>query len=365
MDYKRRIHKFQAHFGKKGFEGALVAPGSNFYYLTGFNPLGTLERLFVLILPSEGLLTAIAPRLYEKELEEFNGEVVLWSDSENPYKIFATKIKETFKEGEKLLIDDTMPVGVFLKAKDIFDKYSLHPISPVISELREIKDKDEIKAHKKAAEIVDKVFYRFIEGKLEGKSERELANRIEYMIKNEFGADDVSFEPIVASGPNGANPHHRPSHRKIRKGDVVIFDYGAKYLGYCSDVTRTVVVGPPSEEVKKVYEIVKEAQETAVQKVAEGIPAEVVDATARGIISKYGYGEYFIHRTGHGLGIDVHEEPYISPGNKKILKDGMVFTIEPGIYLQGKFGVRIEDDVALVDKKGIRLTNADRELITL
>lgn len=365
MDYKRRMHKFQVHLGEKGLGGAFVVPGSNFYYLTGLNPLGTLERLFVLIVPAEGSPTVIAPRLYEKELEEFNGEVVLWSDSEDPYKIFATEIKETFKEGEKLLIDDTMPVGVFLKAKDVLDKYSLYSMGPVISELREIKDKDEIKALKKAAEIADKVFYRLIEEKLEGKSEKELANMIEYMIKNELGADDVSFEPIVASGPNGANPHHRPSDRKIRKGDVVIFDYGAKYLGYCSDITRTVVVESPSKEVKKVYEIVKEAQETAVQRVAEGIPVGDVDAAARRVISKYGYGEYFIHRTGHGLGIDVHEEPYISPGNTKLLKEGMVFTIEPGIYLHGKFGVRIEDDVVVLNKKGVRLTEAERELITI
>lgn len=365
MSYEKRMRRFQEHFRKKGFSGAFVTPGSNFYYLTGLNPLGTLERLFVLIIPAEGSPIVFAPRLYEKELEEFKGEVVLWDDSENPYKMFGTKIKETFKEGEKLLIDDIMPVGAFLKVKGTLNKYSLHPLSPVISELREIKDKDEIKTLKKAAEIVDKVFYRLIEEKLEGVTEKELANMIEYMIKNEFGADGVSFEPIVASGPNGANPHHRPSDRKVQKEDVVIFDYGAKYLGYCSDITRTVVVGSPSEEVKKVYEIVKEAQEAAVQRVTEGILAGDVDAVARGVISKYGYGEYFIHRTGHGLGIEVHEEPYISPGNTKLLKEGMVFTIEPGIYLHGKFGVRIEDDVVVLDKKGVRLTEAERELISI
>ncbi len=241
--------------------------------------------------------------------------------------------------------------------------YSLYSLSPVISELREIKDEDEIKVLKKAAKIADKMFYKLMDEELEGKSEKELANMIEYMMKNEFDADGVSFDPIVASGPNGANPHHTPSTRKIRKGDVVIFDYGAKYLGYCSDITRTVVVGSPSEEVKKVYEIVKESQETAFQQVKEGITAGDIDSAARNVIAKYGYDKYFIHRTGHGLGIDVHEEPYISPGNTKLLKEGMVFTIEPGIYLHGKFGIRIEDDVVVLNKKGVRLTEAERELI--
>lgn len=363
MNYKRRIYNFQSHVKKRGFEGALIVPGSNFYYLTGLNPLGTLERLFVLIVPSQDSPTVIAPQIYEEELSEFDGEVILWSDSENPYKIFATKVRETFKESEKLLIDDTMPVGTFLKVQKVLDKYSLYSLSPVISELREIKDEDEIKVLKKVAKIADKMFYKLMDEELEGKSEKELANMIEYMMKNEFGADGVSFDPIVASGPNGANPHHTPSTRKIRKGDVVIFDYGARYLGYCSDITRTVVVGSPSEEVKKVYEIVKEAQETAFQQVKEGITAGDIDSAARNVMAKYGYDKYFIHRTGHGLGIDVHEEPYISPGNTKLLKEGMVFTIEPGIYLRGKFGIRIEDDVVVLNKKGVRLTEAERDLM--
>jgi len=363
VNYMKRIHNFQIHLGKNGFDGAFIVPGSNFYYLTGLNPLGTFERLFILIVPAEGVPTIVAPQLYENELEGFNGEVLLWSDSENPYKIFEGKVCETFKERQRLLLDDVMPAGVLLRLESVLDKYELYPLSPLISELREIKDREEIESLKKATEIADKVFYRLIESKIEGKTEKELANMIEYMIKTEFNADGVSFEPIVASGANGANPHHRPSNRKIRKGDVVIFDYGAKYNGYCSDITRSVVVGPPSEEIKKVYEIVKEAQETAVQQVTEGISAGCVDATARRVISKYGYSECFIHRTGHGLGIDVHEQPYISPGNKKILRERMVFTIEPGIYLYGKFGVRIEDDVVILNKKGRSLTSARKELI--
>jgi len=211
---------------------------------------------------------------------------------------------------------------------------------------------------RKAAEIVDKVFYRIIEEDLEGRSEKEIAALIEYLIKN-FGG--VSFDPIVASGPDAANPHYFPTDRKIERGNVVILDYGAKFKGYCSDVTRTVAIRTISEKARKIYEIVKEAQENAFYAVKAEIKARDVDSAARGIINSYGYSEKFVHRTGHGLGLDVHEEPYISPNSEKVLEACMIFTTEPGIYLSGKFGVRIEDDI-LLGEKGIRLTKADREL---
>ncbi|WP_461866338.1 aminopeptidase P family protein [Thermococcus sp.] len=363
MDYRRRISKLREMMEENEAVGALIAPGSNFYYLTGINPLGSLERLFLLLIPSEGEPAIIAPQLYENELSTWElGRLFLWHDGEDPYQLFRRVLEENFPKNGKLLVDDTMPVGTLLKA-EFLENYKLNTLSLLISELRVIKSHEEIKLLKKAAEIVDKVFYTLLEEKIEGRSEKELAAWIEYLIKS-LGADGISFEPIVASGPNGANPHHRPTDRKIKRGDVIVFDYGAKWKGYCSDITRTVVIGEPSEEVKSAYETVKEAQERAFQTVRGGIAAGDVDRAAREYIEKAGYGKYFTHRTGHGLGLDVHEEPYISPGNSTILREGMVFTIEPGIYLPGKFGIRIEDDV-FVKKRGIRLTEAKRELMCI
>ena len=363
MDYRRRVLKLQEMMKEGGAVGALIAPGSNFYYLTGINPLGSLERLFLLLIPAEGEPAIIAPKLYENELSEWElGRVFLWRDGENPYMLFGKILTESFPEKGKVLVDDNMPVGILLKA-EFLENYELGTLNSLLSKLRIIKSGEETKLLKRAAEIVDKVFYALIDEKIEGRSERELAAWIEYLIKS-LGADGVSFEPIVASGPNGANPHHRPTDRKILRGDVVVLDYGARYGGYCSDITRTVVVGEPSEEVKKVYETVKEAQERAFQTVRDGIAAGDVDRAARETIVKAGYGEYFTHRTGHGLGLDVHEEPYISPDASTLLREGMVFTIEPGIYLPGKFGIRIEDDV-LVKRMGIRLTKAERELMRI
>ncbi|WP_461863235.1 M24 family metallopeptidase [Thermococcus sp.] len=364
MRYTQRILRLQSMMQKRKVAGALITPGSNFYYLTGMNPLGSLERLFLLIVPAEGEPVIIAPKLYENELGDLEiGKAFLWRDGENPYLLFGRVLFENFPKNSELLIDNNMPVGILLRTK-FLENYQLSTLNSVLSELRVIKSEKEIRLLKKAAEIVDKVFYTLLEEKIEGRSEKELAAWIEYLIKS-LGADGVSFEPIVASGPNGANPHHRPSDRKITHGDVVVLDYGARYQGYCSDITRTVVIGKPPELALEVYDVVKEAQENAFQTVREGMAAMEVDRAAREYIAKAGYGEYFAHRTGHGLGLDVHEEPYISPGNSTLLREGMVFTIEPGVYLPRKFGVRIEDDVLVKDGQGVRLTEAKRELVIL
>jgi len=359
--YLERFKKFLRLMKESEIAGALIAPSTNLYYLTGINPLRVLERLFILIALVNDDPILIAPKLYENELKEsWVKNVILWKDEEDPYIKFKKIMLEKFREGEKLLIDDTIPASIILKGHNVLDKYNLNPLNPVISRLRAIKDDEEIENLKKASEIVDKVFYEILNREMKGKSEREIAMSIEYAIK-EFGAD-ISFEPIVASGPNSANPHHKSSNRKIREGDIIILDYGAKYNEYCSDITRTIVIGNPSEEIKKVYKIVNEAQEKAFQTVKEGIMAKEIDFMARETIRNYGYGEYFIHRTGHGLGLDVHEEPYITPNSEIILKEKMIFTIEPGIYLPNKFGIRIEDDIIIINNKGNKLTQASREL---
>ncbi|USS40779.1 aminopeptidase P family protein [Thermococcus aggregans] len=342
------------------YDGALITPGSNLYYLTGMAPQATEERLFLLVVNKNGESVLIAPKLYENEVEWEN--VVFWGDDEDPYEVLERVLSSLNLKSGRILVEDTMRASFLIRIEQLLEGYTFYPLSAVTKEMRMRKGEKEIRLMKKAAEIADKVFYEIINRDLVGKTEKQVALEIEFLIREL--ADGVSFSPIVASGKNAANPHHSPGERKIRRGDFVILDFGARYKGYCSDITRTVAIGYANEKLKEIYEIVKEAQERAFQSVREGIKAKEVDMAARNYIASKGYGEYFIHRTGHGLGLEIHEEPYISQTNERVLENGMTFTIEPGIYVPNLGGVRIEDDV-VVEKKGKRLTNAERELIIL
>lgn len=339
-----------------GYRGALITPGTNFYYLTGLNPSATGERLFLLALNREGESVIIAPRLYENEVKgNWAGRTIFWGDDENPYLILKGVLDELGLREGRILVEDTMPAMMLVRIENILTDYELDLLSALTSKLRIKKDRKELGLMEKAAQVVDDVFYELIERDLEGMSERQVAALIEYLIKER--ADGISFPPIVAAGENGANPHHTPGDRKLRKGDMVILDYGARWKGYCSDITRTIALGRPDRKLVEIYEVVREAQENAFRTVEKGIKAGEVDRAARETIEKAGYGRYFIHRTGHGLGLDVHEEPYIEPNGNVVLENGMTFTVEPGIYIPGIGGVRIEDDV-VVEGKGKRLTKA-------
>lgn len=355
-----RIEKLAALMEEKGFSGALVSPGANFYYLTGLHIHEAGERLTVLAVNPDGEYHILAPSLYQNVIKDF--PVTFWRDGENPYSKLETIMKE-LGIGGKVLVENTMRADWLIGIFHSDNRLDPYPLNVLMRELRMWKDKEELKLMQKAAEVADRVFEEILSWDIVGMTEKELALRIELKIREL--SDGISFEPIVASGENGANPHHEPSDRKIRKGDMVILDYGARWKGYCSDITRTVAIGKPDEKLLEIYGIVKEAQENAFQSVREGIKAKEVDRAARETISKAGYGEYFTHRTGHGLGLDVHEEPYIGPDGEVVLKNGTIFTIEPGIYLPGLWGVRIEDDVAVINGRGKRLTRVDRELVIL
>jgi Xaa-Pro dipeptidase len=355
-----RIEKLAALMEERGFNGALVSPGANFYYLTGLHIHEAGERLTVFAVNPDGEYRLLAPSLYQNVIGDF--PATFWRDGENPYSKLETIMKELGISG-KVLIENTMRadwlIGIF-HSGNRFDPY---PLSMLMRELRMRKEEKELKLMRKAAEVADRAFEEILSWDITGMTEKELALRIELRIREL--SDGISFEPIVASGENGANPHHEPSGRRIRKGDMVILDYGAKWKGYCSDITRTIAIGKPDKKLVEIYETVKEAQENAFQGVREGIKAREVDKAASETIARAGYGEYFTHRTGHGLVLDVHEEPYIGPDGEVILEKGMTFTIEPGIYVPGLGGVRIEDDVVVVGDKGERLTKAERELVIL
>ena len=365
LPFRGRLNRLIELMRESGIEGAIVSPGTNLFYLTGLSPSATLERLFALLVSSGGEVSLLAPKLYENELKGiWIKDVRIWSDSENPYEIMRNLIERYFGREGSIAVDDTMQAAHLLRMYDFLRRYELKPLGQLISKLRMVKDESEIELMREAAKIADRVLEEVTVKELRGMTERKLARLIGNMVV-ELGAERFSFDPIVASGPNGANPHHTPGDREIRDGDILIIDFGARLKGYCSDITRTFAIGQPSKEARDVYEIVQEAQEAAFQAVKEGIKAREIDSVARGIITSKGYGEYFTHRTGHGLGLDIHEEPYIAPNSETELREGMVFTIEPGIYLEGKFGVRIEDDIAVINGRGERLTKTSREFIVL
>lgn len=241
---------------------------------------------------------------------------------------------------------------------------SVEDVSQILSDVRARKSKEEVEKIKIAVRIAEEAFKKMLEIVQEGMSERELAAYLEYQMKI-LGAEDVAFETIVASGPRGALPHGRATERRIGRGEPVVVDWGARYGGYNSDITRVFSVGEPSDKVKRVHEIVLAAQSRALEKLKAGVTGREVDEVARKLIVDEGYGEYFGHGLGHGLGLAVHEEPSLSYRNDKPLAPGNVVTVEPGVYLEGEFGIRVEEDVLVTDNGCEVLTTLDRSLIVL
>lgn len=261
---------------------------------------------------------------------------------------------------KSLTIENNIDIKTYLELK----KFAQIDVSE-LKTFRSIKKDWEIEKIRKAAFIGDKVFEKIKESIKPGVSEKEIASQLIYL-SYKFGGDRHSFEPVVVSGERGALPHGKPGNRKIQTGDLITMDFGVEFEHYASDMTRTIAVGKTqNSKLKEIYSVVLEAQKRAIESVKSGVTAETVDKAAREYISKQGYGKYFVHNTGHGLGIEVHEYPNIAPKSDVKLKAGMVITIEPGIYLPAIGGVRIEDDI-LVTKTGYEvLTKSPKEWIQI
>jgi Xaa-Pro aminopeptidase len=239
---------------------------------------------------------------------------------------------------------------------------TLIPTVSFFSTLTAVKDEEELTAIREAVAITDRVFKKILPLLKPGVMEREIAAEITYWHRM-FGAEADSFEPIVASGSQGALPHANPSEKKIQSGDMVVMDFGCRVRGYCSDMTRTVAVGKPHRELKKIYGIVLEAQQGALDRVRAGVSAKAIDAAARAVIRKAGYGKYFLHSLGHGVGLHIHEDLRLSAKSKAVLQEGNVVTVEPGIYLPGLGGVRIEDDIIVTSNGCAILNRSPKELL--
>lgn len=357
-----KITQLQAVLKEQQVDAAFITTPNNVFYFTGFksNPH---ERLLGVFIPAEGESFLICPKMEVPDASQvFDGKIIGHVDTENAWDLLVAHFTVPVA---KLAIEKshmTVERKEFLEQR--IQGVAFSAIDDVITEMRLIKTEEELVQLRKAAELADyaiEVGYRLI---AEGKTEMEILTAVESAVKAK-GAEAMSFSTMVLSGPKTASPHGTPGNRKIQKGDFVLFDLGVVVGGYCSDITRTVAFGEPTAKQREVYETVRQAEETAVAMVKPGVLAKELDQAARDIITEAGYGDYFTHRLGHGLGVSVHEYPSLHGENDLSLREGMVFTIEPGIYHPEIAGVRIEDDV-VVTKDGVEvLTKFTKELIVL
>jgi Xaa-Pro aminopeptidase len=352
-----RMARVRGRMDELGVDVLLLSIGADLPWLTGYEALET-ERLTMLVLPRDGDPSLVVPGLeadrVRQEPDAFS--IVAWEETDDPIAIVVglAGAPAVVAIGDhtwaRFLLDlqRSLPRATFLRASEI------------TAPLRRVKDLVEVDALRAAARavdgIVDEMRARPFGGRTESDVHRELVQRM-----LDAGHERANFA-IVGSGPNGASPHHESGTRVIQPGDVVVCDFGGSMRQYCSDITRLFVVGEPPDEVRDAYAVLVEAQEQGVRAATVGTPGEEVDATARRIISGAGFGDRFIHRTGHGIGVETHEEPYIVAGNTTPLASGNAFSIEPGIYLPGRFGLRLEDIVVATPDGPERLNQARRDL---
>ncbi|MFI8181624.1 Xaa-Pro peptidase family protein [Actinacidiphila glaucinigra] len=348
-----------------GLDALLVSPGPDLRYLTGYHAHLT-ERLVCLALPVLGDPFLVVPHLEKPGAEAsplgaLGVDVVGWGETEDPYALVAGRLP---RGTARVAVDNHMWAEKVLAFRAALPGTEQSLAGDVLRELRMRKSAAETEALRRAAGAIDRVHRRMGEWLRAGRTEREVARDVADAVI-EAGHTTVDFV-IVASGPNGASPHHEVSDRVIRAGDPVVVDIGGTTQdGYCSDSTRTYAVGEPPAEFREMYEVLRRAQHAQTDAVRPGITAEELDAVGRDIIAAAGYGEHFIHRTGHGIGLETHEEPYIVAGSSLPLEPGMAFSVEPGIYLPDRFGARIEDIAVCTPEGGERLNQTSRDLVVL
>ena len=363
--YAQRLRAAADAAAGAGLAGLVITPGYDLRYLVG-SRAQTFERLTALVLPASGEATVVVPRLElaslkDSAITELPLAVRDWVDGDDPYRVVAEILRCGREEHEgneapaAIAVTDAMPALHLLPLADVL---GVVPVlaTDVLRRLRMIKDAAEIDALRKAGAAIDRVHARVPEFLVPGRTEADVAADIAEAIVAE-GHSEVAFI-IVGSGPHGADPHHECSDRELRAGDIVVVDIGGPYEpGYNSDSTRTYSIGEPDPDVARRYAVLQRAQQAAVEAVRPGVTAEQVDAAARDVLAAEGLAEAFVHRTGHGIGLSVHEEPYIVAGNDLTLEEGMAFSVEPGIYFPGQWGARIED-IVIVTADGALSVNA-------
>jgi len=351
---RSRIQTLKDSFAKKKQDGYIVTNETNLLYFTGavgaaglWVPLEGENLLYVYGVNYESVKAAVK-----------DCRVELMKRSEDPFKKAAEMIKPLKL---KSIGFDSLNAYHYLKLRKALKGTRLKPLSSLVQELRIVKDPTELASIKKAAKLTDAGVKAALNAIKPGVREYEVAAEIEYAMRK-LGSEGVAFDTIVASGVRSAFPHGGCTDQKVRKGEFIVLDVGARVNNYRADLTRTFMVGKPSPKQKKMYEVVKEAQQKAFETMKSGVRARDVDAAARKVIEKAGFGKYFVHGLGHGVGLDVHEAPTLNPESKEQLRVGNVVTDEPGIYIVGYGGVRIEDTILVRKDQAERLTKATYEL---
>lgn len=355
-DHADRLERARSAMAADGIDALCLSVGSDLPYLTGYHAM-PLERLTMLVAVGENRPVLVVPELEAPRVDTAPDvfDVRPWSEAEDPVAI----VDGILGSARRVAIGDETWTRFSLALQNIGEGRAWFPAGALMARLRVIKSNSEIAALRAAAHTVDGVVDAMATVRWSGRTEREVSREfIDRTIA--AGHESVDFA-IIASGPNAASPHHEPGNRTIGHGDVVVADFGGHQDGYSSDTTRMFVVGEPPDAFDAVFAVVRDAQASAVDSVRPGVTAASIDAIARRIIEDAGYGDRFIHRTGHGIGLDVHEHPYVVEGNDQVLEQGMTFSIEPGIYLTGRWGIRIEDIVAVTEQGVEPLNRSDHD----
>ncbi|AAT89527.1 peptidase M24 [Leifsonia xyli subsp. xyli] len=360
--YTARLRRGAAQAREAGFDGLLVSPGPDLAYFAGYLPVATTERITLLVIPAADEIepTMLVPILERTSAADTiaagSFRLLDWRDGDDEYAPAA----ELLRPGGRYAVSDATWAMHLLALQAKLPAVRFEAFSTALPMLRAVKGMDEIDRLAAAGAAADATFEDILGVRFAGRTENEVAADLARLLRA-HGHSQVDFT-IVGSGPNGANPHHETGERTILEGDMVVLDFGGIMDGYGSDTTRTVHVGEPTDEEHEVFEVVKRAQQTAFDTVTAGVPCQKIDRAARAVIREAGYGDHFIHRVGHGIGTTTHEPPYLVEGEERPIEAGMCFSIEPGVYLPGRFGIRIED-IVVADVDGAhRLNNTSREL---
>ncbi|MEU6574237.1 aminopeptidase P family protein [Streptomyces sp. NPDC046805] len=360
-DYRVRMERAARSAADAGLAGLVVAPGPDMVWLTGYTPPADTERLTALVLVPGQQPVLVVPTLEAPDARKAAGAPGMslrdWTDGVDPYAVAAGLVGGDGRFG----ISDNAWAMHLLGLQKVLPEACFASLTDALPMLRAVKDAAELELLAAAGAAADQAFEEIRKVPFAGRRESDIGRDLADLLLR-FGHSQVDFT-VVGSGPNGADPHHEVGDRVIQRGDMVVLDFGGLKDGYGSDTTRTVHVGEPTDEERRVHDIVRAAQEAGFRAVRPGVACQEVDRAARAVIDDAGYGEYFIHRTGHGIGVTTHEPPYMIEGEEQLLVPGMCFSVEPGIYLPGRFGVRIEDIVTVAEDGGRRLNNTTREMV--
>lgn len=359
-DYAARMARVVEDGRTAGLDGVLVTPGPDLVWLTGYQPTAITERLTMLLLTTDREPTLLVPTLERPDAERAEGapaaSLVDWRDGVDSYEVARGLLRPDGTYG----VSDNMWAMHLLALQSQLPASRYRSLTQALPMLRAVKDDNELARLAAAGAAADATYEEILAVRFAGRRETDVAADLADLLRA-HGHEQVDFT-VVGSGPNGANPHHEAGERTIQDGDCVVLDFGGLMSGYGSDTSRTVCVGEPGAQVREVHEIVRLAQQAGVDAVRPGVACQEVDRAARRLITDAGYGEQFIHRTGHGIGVTTHEPPYMIEGEEQPMVPGMCFSVEPGVYLPGRFGVRIEDIVTVTPDGGRRLNTSDHAL---